>query len=173
MRRRRGISLIEVLVVITLSSAMVAAAVALLHALLRTRDVAQAGMVQRASIARLADTFRDDVHRATAFQPGEAKDSRAAQWTFGVGAGRAVAYRVEQGELVREVREGNATARREFFVLPKDAKLAVTRRSEGKADLIEMSITPEGDSSGAGACRIEARLGANHRFERSEGAATK
>ena len=82
---RRGVSLIEILVLMTIGSTLMGIAVGSLHLLLKMdRNTRQRRQLQ-ASEARLADQFRRDVHAALRMKPGEAPEQSRPIWQLGSG----------------------------------------------------------------------------------------
>ncbi len=63
-RRRRGYSLVEALVVMTVGTALLAMAMSVLYLLKETQVQARQGLVDGRTVVRLADQFRDDVAAA-------------------------------------------------------------------------------------------------------------
>ena len=168
----RGVTLIEMTVVLAVSSVMLAIAIGLIQTLLRASGGATRDLEQQNSVARLADAFRRDVHAATAFHPGEAKDGNPIEFSFDLGAGRVATYRVEPGSLARTVRAGETLKSQESFVLPGETAVSVEMTPVGPANHLALSMVSRVASTGSKlpmapgrSVRIEARLAADHRFE--------
>ena len=111
----RGITLIELLAVLAVSSVLLAIAIGLIQTLLRASGAARSDLEQQNSVARLADAFRRDVHAATAFHAGPAKDGNPVEWTFDLGVG-------PRGDVSRRVRLSGADGSRR-----RDARRARSR----------------------------------------------
>jgi type II secretory pathway pseudopilin PulG len=157
MKNRRGISLVEMLAVITIGTLLTAITVGLLHTLLQTGHAARDQLHQRATLRRLADTFRRDVHAAVAFHPVErnAEPHRPA-WQLTLRGDDRVEYRLEQGELVRNARTGDTVRTRESFMLPPETTVSMRLQPGGRSDIVVLLMVP--------GARIEAALGTDHRF---------
>jgi prepilin-type N-terminal cleavage/methylation domain-containing protein len=173
--KRRGVTLIELLAVLTVSSVMLAIAIGLIQTLLRASGAARSDMEQQNSVARLADAFRRDAHAATAFQSGPAKDGDPVEFSFDLGGGRVAKYRVEPDGLARTVLAGETLQSQESFVLPDETAVSVEMTPLGKANLVAMSLVSRASSAGSKSpmapgrsVRVEARLAADHRFDRPE-----
>ena len=128
--------------------------------------MARSDLEEQNSVARLADAFRRDAHAATAFRAGPAKDGNPVEWTFDLGSGRAATYRVEPDSLARTVRAGETLESQESFALPGETAVSVEMTPVGKDSLVELSMASGPDSSHGRSVRIEARLAADHRFEK-------
>jgi prepilin-type N-terminal cleavage/methylation domain-containing protein len=172
--KRCGVTLIEMSAVLAVSTVMLAIAIGLIQTLLRASGTARSDLEQRNSVARLADAFRRDVHAATAFRAGPAKDGNPVEWTFDLGSGRAATYRVESSSLARTVRAGETLQSQESFALPDETAVSVEMTPVGKANLVVLSTVSRAPSTGGKlpmapgrAVRVEARLAADHRFEKS------
>ena len=175
MKKRRGITLIELTAVLAVSSVMVAIAIGLIQTLLRASGAARNDLGQQNSVARLADAFRRDARAATAFRPGPAKDGNPIEFSFDLGAGRVATYRVERDSLERTVRAGETLQSQESFALPGETTVSVEMTPVGKANLVALSIVSRAPNKGSKLprapgrfVRVEARLAADHRFEQPE-----
>src|SRR5258708_12634438 len=70
-QRRRGTTLVELLVVITVAAIMLGLSVTAIHLLLGAEHEASRSTRYAASLARLAQAFRDDIHASRAVElPG-------------------------------------------------------------------------------------------------------
>ena len=173
-RPRRGFSLIEVLVVITVSSALVAAAVGLIHTMLRLQRGDQEQVRAEWALAGLAERFRDDVHAATALRPiatPPGQPSRPA-WLLPLTSRREVEYRAEEGHLLRLEREGTKLVHREAFWLPRPAVVSIEAAAAGTAKLVRLQIAVPpavAPDSPWRPVQIDAALALDHRFTSPEG----
>jgi prepilin-type N-terminal cleavage/methylation domain-containing protein len=77
---RRGYTLIEMLVVITVSTVLLSVAVGVLHVLSRAERSGREHGNRATIVARLADQFRSDVHAALHPIPSEGADKNV--WQF-------------------------------------------------------------------------------------------
>jgi len=169
MNRRRGYSLIEILVVITVGSVMLGVAVAMLHTLMQVQEDSREWLRYHTTLGRLGRQFRCDVHAAVGFQPPEAKPGGdpPTPWQLDFKPDRVVRYRVDQRGLIRTEQTGGNLLRREAFWLPDDRAVSIRLQAETRPPIVSLSIT-----SGAGGpggrrwkpVRIDAVLGRDHRF---------
>jgi prepilin-type N-terminal cleavage/methylation domain-containing protein len=174
MHQRRGFTLVEVLVVITVSSVIMGIAVTLLYGLLLTQRTARDHLHRCHELDRLAEQFRRDVHLATTHNGADL----TAGWQCHLPADRTVTYRAEPGGLVRVEHQGQVVRQRESFALPPNsvASIEVTNsRKDGRGPAIaSLLVTPAGDNPGTSAqgppaarpVRIDAVLGRDHRFSK-------
>ncbi len=163
MNRRRGFSLIEMLVVITVGSVLLGVTVSVFHLLLRMEGTARQYVYQSAVTAQLVDQFRRDVHRAV--------DAAAADddWQLTFSAGHTIVYRLGPGELVRIERIDGADHHRETFILPPETTVFMKIPDGIGPRLVRLRLVPQGLAgpvAGREIC-IEALLASDHRYAKS------
>jgi len=174
-RPRPGHTLTEILVVVTVASSVVVAAVGLIHAMTRFQqgDAEQARF--EAGLEVLADQFRDDVHAATRWKPMASAapgQGKPQGWELRLGAGRRVEYRVGERRLVRLELDKDKVVRREAFWLPRDVAVSIEAAEPDAPRLVGLRIV-----SGPGAparsplwpVHVDAVLAMDHRFAPPEG----
>jgi prepilin-type N-terminal cleavage/methylation domain-containing protein len=157
---RRGYSLIELVVVMTIATVIVGLAAAMLHLLLRTERNGRQQMHRSAALARLADQFRTDVH-AAARQPVP-DDANPSCWTFEMEAGRNVQYRAQAGQIERVETLGGQIERRESYALPPDATVLIATPVNSKLAVATLIVREPPNRE----IRIAAALGKDHRFNK-------
>ena len=188
-KQRRGHSLIELLVVISVGSALLAVSVGLLHTLLQMQQGGRKHLQQRRTLERLADQFREDVHaatqvRATAAGPGQAE---GPGWELPRDPEHTVEYRLQEDNLVRTERQKDKVLRRESFALPQGATVSMETPKMGIAEtapgLVTLRIVPllpserqpagqpraPGAASPGRTIRVDAALATDHRFLQAKG----
>ena len=116
--RRKGVSLFEALVAVTLLSFVMTAAVGLIHRAMHEQHRSRTALEVQGSLARLAARFRQDAHasrRATWSAP-----EASASWQLElVGAGGAlVQYDAEQHAVRRTALAPGRPAHHDEFQLP-------------------------------------------------------
>jgi prepilin-type N-terminal cleavage/methylation domain-containing protein len=173
-RPRPGFSLIEVLVVITISSALVAAAVGLIHTMIRLQRGDEERIRAESAMEGLAEWFRDDVHAATALRPIAAPPGQASRpaWELLLTPSRKVEYRAEDGRLLRLEQEGNKLVHREAFRLPRPAVVSIEAVDPGSPKLVRLRIAVPAAVAAESPWRpvqIDAVLALDHRFTSPEG----
>ena len=162
---RKAISLVELLAVMAVGSAVVGVTVAMLHTVLRAEAVARQRLQTRATVSLLAGQFRSDAHAAVSLVAiGEDGSADKPQWRFVLGPDHDIRYTLQTGELLREESIDGAVRQREVFVLPEETGLAIEPPSQlDEMATVRVFALPEA-SEGAVSVRIEAWLGMDHRF---------
>ena len=142
MKRRTGISLVEILTVIAVLSIVMSLATVVIHGLLGIKHSSSEAFEHQASLGRLAETFRNDVHAADEINLIMAsKNNPAKQFELLAADAQPIVYTAEGGALVRIVKSGDRTIRRSFQ-LPAGAAVDVETQRQGKATLVTLIITP-------------------------------
>jgi prepilin-type N-terminal cleavage/methylation domain-containing protein len=143
-RRRTGFTLIEVAVVVSITSVLFALSITTIVALLRVQRQIQTDAVRDAAIARLADRLRADAHAAT-----------SADCTSGckldLADGTTIHYAFTAPSVTREVRRAGAVEHRDSYFLGKDAAAAFSLEGTGDKHVVMVKIAapsgPGGPSS--------------------------
>jgi len=166
---RRGASLIEMVVVITLTATLMGLAAAILHMLLRLESTSREAIAERAAIAQLAGQFRRDVRAAESFSSGgQPEDTSSAVWELAAGPEQGIVYRAQPGTLVRSERQGDKELRRETFSLPDGASVSIEAPGENAARIVSLRIVPKPGAVESIAWRVDAALGKDRRFAPQE-----
>ena len=139
--RRRGVMLIEVVIVATCSTVLLGIACALLYSVLKIDHGAREQVRTTAVVGRLAEQFRRDVHHAVRAVPDEAKSQTIELRLAG---GAAVAYRIEPGQIVRREEGRGAAVREECFALPQESTAAFELRNQAAASIASLQIHSTG-----------------------------
>ncbi len=166
MKGRRGFTLIEMVIVMTVGSVVTGLAVVLLGTLLHTENISRDHARQSTTLSRLAEQFRGDVRAATAVG-----SSDATSWEFAMEAPRTVIYRAESDALVRLERNGEELLRQERFSLPSGTAASMQIDKQPSATTVSLIVAPIEDDPPPRATRMirfDAPLGADHRFHRPE-----
>ena len=163
---RRGVSLIEMLVVIAVSTVLLGVAVSVLNLLMRAERSGREHVNRTATVARLADQFRSDVRAA--LRPIAADGTAKNQWQFVLTTDRAVTYRALPKEIERREQIGGKLVRQESYVLPADCSAEIIVHTDSAPATASLVIAPSGLASSARReIRMDATLGADHRFAKS------
>ncbi len=101
MKSRRGVSLVELLVVIATSSVMVTLGSTTIFMLLRAEAAGTKSLFTSTSMSRLATAFRDDVSTARRVELKHADDAAVTELVLVVSERRQVTYRIEPRQVVR------------------------------------------------------------------------
>jgi prepilin-type N-terminal cleavage/methylation domain-containing protein len=167
--RRRGFTLIEVVLVVGAVAMVTGLCAGLLRVLLRLDRVAKSHAVETATVARLARQFRQDVHAGVG-PPAGNETEPATKLELALPGGRTVLYEARASTVARSQRLGAAVERRETYNLPYcgDPRFVV-RRENGRAWAILQLPQNVGASAGArAALQIEALAGRDRRLDRRE-----
>lgn len=156
-RPRRGKTLIEMLVLITILSVIMGVVATTLAALFKTDRQVLRDLDQLAALSRLGETFRIDAHAAESCQVGESCQLALAD-------GRVVHYAVAGPRIAREVRRGEEVLHRDAFSLPEAASVRFDLPAESGGRLVRLSIAPKDDTDRSfmtpiRPARIEAAIG--------------
>jgi hypothetical protein len=144
---RRGATLIEVLVMITVISVVMAGAATTLVALLHIERQARSDQTELQTLANLAARWRTDVHAAMAASVGDGCELTMAD-------GRTIRYSFAVPRIAREVRRGETIVHRDSFVLPPQAQGEFTMAENHPGWLLRLSIAPTPVSASANAAEV-------------------
>jgi hypothetical protein len=133
-RTRSGKSLIEMLILITIASAVMGTVATTLVALFKTDRQVRRDLAQQTTLGRLGSRFRTDVHLAKTCQVDAACDLSLAD-------GRLIRYRLDGQRLSREVRRGDAIEHRDSFVLADTVEVRFEQPADYDGRLVRLSIT--------------------------------
>jgi type II secretory pathway component PulJ len=123
----RGITLVEVLMTITASSVILAAAGALLHRSLRLESASRGVLAAERTALSLARRFRADVHAARAVACTADELPEGVVLTATPAAGPEIVYRAVRGGLVREEKTAADRIAREAFGFPVEVQFRTVR----------------------------------------------
>jgi prepilin-type N-terminal cleavage/methylation domain-containing protein len=161
--RRRGFTLVEMLVVMTVGSVMFGIGVGVLHLLFQIERAGRDRVQQTRVLARLAEQFRADVNAAE--RPISAQGNRPSQWQFAMTGDRLVTYRALPGRLDRDEQVAGKLVRQESYALPTGCSATISVEREAKPPVASLIIARESTPLAAGhEMRVAARLGKDHRF---------
>jgi Tfp pilus assembly protein FimT len=102
MRARRGITLVETLVVISTASVVMTLATTTIIWLLRTEGSGADALIANTSLARLAADFRHDVRNATDAKLTSADDSNITSLVLALPDASSVRYEASSGKVSRK-----------------------------------------------------------------------
>ncbi|MDG3004018.1 PulJ/GspJ family protein [Paludisphaera mucosa] len=140
--RRRGVTLVELMVLLTAVALMLGTCVMLLGLAMRLEADGRAAFERSEALDRLAGRFRADVHEAR----GVALDGRTLK--LQPRPGRAVEYRVaDDGAVSRVVVEGGKDAAREPYRIPQAvaARLEIREIEGRRFAAIVVDVQPRKD----------------------------
>jgi prepilin-type N-terminal cleavage/methylation domain-containing protein len=138
MTPRRGFTLVELVVVMTAVAVILTATSVLMHFVLQMDTEVRQRTHTVATVGRLAEQFRRDVHQAR----GEAVlagDHHAAE--LHLPGGRIVKWRVdEQRRLIRTEQARGIADREDSFTLPQGTTAGLESQSQGAARVVTIRI---------------------------------
>jgi hypothetical protein len=176
-RKRRGASLLETSLAVTVAGAMLGLAVYAMHLLMHAERQLKTADWQAESLIRLSTLYRRDAHSALSVQLKEPNQGSSTTVIFTQPDRRSVVYASTEERIARTVESSNAVQHRDAFVLPNGASasfendqktrvstiLIHTRsRPEDSSKEDPVSITPEFQPNRS--VRIEAVVARDHRF---------
>jgi hypothetical protein len=133
MNARNGKTLVEMLVVITLMSAVLGTAAMTMTLIFRVERQIRRDIDQQVAVERLGRLWRADAHAAIAC---DAKDD----CTFTLADGRSVRYWLDGRRMRREATRGGKVQHREAFALPGDSRATVAVEHVGNRELATLRI---------------------------------
>jgi type II secretory pathway pseudopilin PulG len=134
MTTRRGKTLIEMLILITVLSVVLASVSLVLLGAFKTDRQLRRDLAQQTSLARLASRFRSDAHAATTCRVDNACELSLAD-------GRVVRYGFAGQRISREVRRGQTLEHQDAFVLPDTAAVRFEQPEAFGGRLVRVSIS--------------------------------
>ncbi|HTI51907.1 MAG TPA: prepilin-type N-terminal cleavage/methylation domain-containing protein [Planctomycetaceae bacterium] len=123
---RRGVSLIEVLIVVTVASVVVGVSVTMLHLILRSERDQSRAIRTTVTLSRLTEVFRADVHASTELKVTP-PETGPATLHLADGAGRDIVYTADEHLLRRVETAQGAEVHRELFHFPPGSAIRFER----------------------------------------------
>jgi prepilin-type N-terminal cleavage/methylation domain-containing protein len=158
MRNRRGYSLVECLVAMTVVSAVFAPVTLLVHALYRAESRVRDAVAGDRELDRLAVQLRQDAHQALSATVGGGSGPR--ELTFRWPEEQTAQYTLSPGQIERVVRQGEVVLHREGYAAPPSAAMHWEIQAGHALPLvalrIDVSATDSRDGLPSGICRVEA-----------------
>ena len=161
-RMRRGVSLVEMIVVIAVASALTGIAVSLLLVLFRAEQSGRTQIGQAESFQQFADQFRRDVH-AAGDASVQGKDRQRCKFEFANHV--IVRYMTDAHSIWREEQRFSTNLRMEPYTLPQDSTVTIEVDRAASPPVVSLMIKPKEASQRPGReFRIDAVLGRDLRF---------
>jgi type II secretory pathway component PulJ len=164
--RRRGVSLIETVVVVSLAMASLSLVAGSIHMIMKAQFQAEEIVRQGRNLSRLDEQFRRDIHRAESAELIPADDEQPARLLLILPEGRTVRYEPAAWQLFRLTEKEGEAESRERYSFPEGSLI----RPEREEDWLRLVIDTRDlhPDQRAGTWRrplvIEARLSRDHRF---------
>jgi type II secretory pathway pseudopilin PulG len=139
---RRGKTLIEMLILMTVLSVVLASVSLVLLGAFKTDRQLRRDLAQQTSLARLASRFRSDVHAAATCQVGDSCELSLTD-------GRVVRYGFAGQRISREVRRGQTLEHQDAFILPDTAAVRFEQPEAFGGRLVRATISAKADADKA------------------------
>jgi hypothetical protein len=152
--RRRGITIIETMVLITAVSTALGLCAVTIRVLLRLKTDGQSRLAAQVGLERLARQLRNDVHAAADAQVvAPSRDGKASGLHLSLEPKHGVAYETRRSAVMRvESLDGNVT-HREVYSLPAARDVEFEIRPEAGRQFVALVIRKRSGSSGTGSGR--------------------
>jgi hypothetical protein len=139
-RGRRGISIIETIVLMTAVAAMLGLCVLMLQMLMKLDGDSRARMAGTNALGRLAEQFRADVHAAKSGRVERPKLGQAGL-RLESGPDRTVEYRSDGASaLIRLESDHGKLVRRERYEIPRSNPITLSLEHEGDGELARLAV---------------------------------
>jgi hypothetical protein len=126
-RARRGVTILETIVLMTGVAAMLGLAVILLQLLMKLDGDSRARFDAAASLARLARQFRQDIHATGSVRLIEPQAAKRPVLRIEPAPDRAIEYQVRGDDKVLRVEKNKgADVRRESFLVPRSGSIRLS-----------------------------------------------
>jgi hypothetical protein len=145
MRKRPGVSLVELLVVMSLSTIFLTTSAVVLHRLMQSQGKTRDFFAASRNGLRLADQFRSDVHRARSATTDNLPAGVILR--LQLSAAQAAEYQHLAGVVRRTLLENDQTVSREEFVFPAASRVEVRQAQTPRLLSLSIIHTP-GDEEG-------------------------
>jgi len=132
---RRGKSLVELLVVISILSIVIGMSTTSLATLYRLHRRYARDTEQAITLDRLAARLRTDAHEAVIVAVDE-------DCTFGLADGRSIRYAFTAPRIIRQVKRDALVLHHDTFLMPRDAVVQFEKEGTPDRTLIRLSIRP-------------------------------
>jgi prepilin-type N-terminal cleavage/methylation domain-containing protein len=132
-RQRAGWTLLELSIVVTISSIIFMLAAVTLAGVFRVKMQMAGDTEQDVSIARLATRLRADAHDALSAKIADGCELKLAD-------GRTIRYAIVPAGVLREVAKAGVVEHRDSFRLPKRAQAAFSSSDQEHGQLLKLAI---------------------------------
>ena len=177
---RRGYSLVELIVVMSVGSVIGTTAIMLLGALLAADRGARGHLQESASLSRLSRQFRADVAAADDASievppatKGDSLERSFPRLTLHGASGETITYAGEPGRALRKAQGESGANRQESYALPEPLALTFEIESTSPQRIVTMALAAGDDQQASSArlgWRVEAALGRDRRHADALGA---
>lgn len=180
----RGVSLVELIIVISIAAIIIGVALALMQWLLRSERDVRKGVWYGRSVSRLAQVFRHDAHQARDAEIAAEGADISNTMRFQFDGSHTVTYQIEEHTISRVDRDGEKELHRETFHFPPGSAIrfekengppmarVVVDRATGQLNVDSTEIEKPGrkrTDSPNRVVRIDAAIGKDRRLLSREG----
>jgi hypothetical protein len=152
-RRPRGITIIEILIVVTCVAIALGLCAVTIQLLLRLAKDGQARYNSQAGLERLARQLRGDAHAAAQAQVDGAVDGKAAVLSLALAPKHSVSYEPRKSAVMRVESRDGSIVRRELYALPSLAAIHFEKRAEAGRQFVALVATSFSKLGGTGSNR--------------------
>jgi hypothetical protein len=142
MTRRRGISLVELLVVMTACTVIFTTSAGLIHRMMHADSRARAFYDVERSALRLSRQFRADVHQARNAVVFPEADETGAFLRLTVDEEQTIEYRHRDGLVTRVLAQRGMGPSREIYAFPSYVKLDLSEAGPPRRLVLSLSAEP-------------------------------
>jgi hypothetical protein len=142
-RARRGITIIEVLIVVTAVTMMLGLCAVSIQLLMRLSGDGVSRYGAAVALERLSRQIRDDAHSSDSGQIDVDRKADGKPWSLllTLAPDHSVAYQSQEGAVVRTESAAGKVVRRESFALPASGAARFLLREEGPSRLVALVVT--------------------------------
>jgi len=139
--RRRGVTILETIVLMTAVAAMLGLCVLMLQLLFKLDGQSRARLDGAATLARLARQFRQDVHAARGASLIDQPAPRPASLRIEPAMDGAIGYEIKgDGTVVRTEARKGAQVRRESYQIPHSGVIQLTVKQLGDRSFASLTV---------------------------------
>jgi hypothetical protein len=150
--KRRGVSLMELMIVLSAASTIITTSALVLHKMMRAQEQTRYFFENERAVERLARQFRRDVHDADGVeiliedsdinsQNGDAQNGEVLL-TLTASDGRAIEYVRTVAGIVRSERRGDGPLAREEFAIAPAARVTIVENSMPRSLTLTIASNP-------------------------------
>lgn len=143
MHKRRGISLVELLVTMSACCIILTMSATLIHRMLHVQSRSRAFQNAERSALRLERSLRRDAHQTREVIPNKEPQQAELLLQFELPKQQRVEYRQADGQVSRLLLEGDRVIAREDFAFPATTTFRVERSPGGAVTLLSSDGSPD------------------------------
>jgi type II secretory pathway pseudopilin PulG len=166
-KSRCGTTLVELLVVIALSSFVLVTSAVVLQTMYQVDSQIRDDVALYASLSRLSIRLREDVHAANGPHLASAANTQDAKLVLSTSDTQVTTYEILPGEITRTVQDEDQVIHRDSFRLGEDHPASWNVHDRDDVKLISVIIVAApgvgADVVTNGSVTIDAALGLNHK----------